>query len=235
MNTLPALTCISSMATRQLLGTLCERWTTQEGQTVHLESVGGVDAVRRIESGEHFDVAVLASDALDKLAAAGHVRTVRAVAVSEIAIAAAAGASPPVGTVAQLLETLQSSRAIGYSTGPSGKALLALLSRWGVLEVLQSRLVQAPPGVPVGELIARGTLDLGFQQRSELIHCPGIALLGPMPPGAEVSTVFSAAAGASGMQPSRASSFIAHLTSASSHEDIRREGMEPALAARLLS
>lgn len=231
MDTLSPLRCISSMATRQWLATLCERWARDgDGQLIELESVGGVDAAGRIAAGEAFDVAVLASDALDRLAASGHVGPMTELAVSDVAIAAPAGTAPPVATIDQLQQTLRASRAIGYSTGPSGKALLALLARWELLDALQARLVQAPPGVPVGELLARGTVDLGFQQQSELIHCPGIALLGPMPPGAEIPTRFDGAPCHAGAQAPRAAAFIAWLASAACADVIRGEGMTPATA-----
>ena len=225
------LRCISSMATRQWLAALCERWTRDGGGAVELESVGGVDAANRIAAGEDFDVAVLAADALDRLAAAGHVGPLTGLAVSQVAIAAPAGLAPPVATVAELRRTLGACRAIGYSTGPSGKALLALLARWDLLDALRERLVQAPPGVPVGELLARGTVDLGFPQHSELIHCQGIALLGPMPPGAEIPTLFAGATCQASARASRAAALVAYLAGASGADVIRAEGMEPALAA----
>ena len=42
-------------------------------QAVHVESVGGVDAAKRVQAGEAFDVVVLAADAIDNLVAAGRV------------------------------------------------------------------------------------------------------------------------------------------------------------------
>ncbi|RYF04364.1 MAG: ABC transporter substrate-binding protein [Oxalobacteraceae bacterium] len=229
------LRCISSMATRQWLAALCERWTRDGGGAVELESVGGVDAANRIAAGEDFDVAVLAADALDRLAAAGHVGPLTGLAVSQVAIAAPAGLAPPVATVAELRRTLGACRAIGYSTGPSGKALLALLARWDLLDALRERLVQAPPGVPVGELLARGTVDLGFQQHSELIHCQGVALLGLMPPGAAISTLFAGALCHVGKQAPKAVALIAYLASPSCADVIRSDGMVPVDTAPVFS
>ncbi|OYU72801.1 MAG: molybdenum ABC transporter substrate-binding protein, partial [Burkholderiales bacterium PBB5] len=71
---------------------------------------------------------------------------------------------------------------LGYSTGPSGVALAALFQRWGIAEQIAPRIQQPPPGVPVGQWIAEGRIALGFQQRSELIHVPGIQIVGPLPP-----------------------------------------------------
>ena len=65
---------ISSMATRQVLAELVAAYAQQSADPVHIESVGGVDAARRVQAGEAFDVVILASDAIDKLAASGLVR-----------------------------------------------------------------------------------------------------------------------------------------------------------------
>ena len=64
---------ISSMATRQVLAELAAAYTQRSGVAVAIESVGGVDAARRVAAGEAFDVVLLASDAIDKLQAQGHV------------------------------------------------------------------------------------------------------------------------------------------------------------------
>ena len=64
---------ISSMATRQVLAELLLAWQARSGDIVHLESVGGVSAAQRVRAGEAFDLAFLASDAIDSLIADGHV------------------------------------------------------------------------------------------------------------------------------------------------------------------
>ena len=68
-------------------------------------------------------------------------------------------------------------RKICYSTGSSGDHLMKLWERWGILGTISERAIQAPRGVPVAALVARGDADLGFQQLSELLHFPGIQQL----------------------------------------------------------
>jgi molybdate transport system substrate-binding protein len=173
---------ISSMATRQILAELCEQYQRQTGVVVAMESVGGVDAARRVAAGEAFDLVVLASDAIDRLIAAGHIRagTRCDLFSSGVAVAVRAGQSlPDISTEDALKRSVLAAQRISYSTGPSGVALAQLFERWGIADVLSRRTVQAPPGVPVGSLVAAGQVDLGFQQLSELLHIDGIALVGP--------------------------------------------------------
>jgi len=65
---------ISSMATKALLAELTTRFLATTGLTVQIESVGGVDAAKRVQSGEAFDMVLLSSDALQRLMEAGHVQ-----------------------------------------------------------------------------------------------------------------------------------------------------------------
>ena len=100
----------------------------------------------------------------------------------ELGLAVKKGApKPDISSEEALRRVVMAAATIGYSTGPSGTALLKLFERWGVADALRERLVQAPPGVPVGSLVAEGKVALGFQQLAELIHQPGIEVVGPMP------------------------------------------------------
>lgn len=222
---------ISSMATRALLADLVASYRPTPPVEVAFESVGGVDAARRVLAGEAFDLVVLASDAIDKLISAGRVlagsRT--DLVQSGVAVAVRAGAAPPdIGTEHALRQAVLAARSIGYSTGPSGVQLLQLFVRWGITDALQGRLVQAPAGVPVGALVARGDVALGFQQRSELIHLAGIDVLGPLPPAVQINTTFSAGLCTGCTQPQAVRALIGFMASPLAADAKRRHGMLPA-------
>ncbi|MGF6573307.1 molybdate transport system substrate-binding protein [Paraburkholderia sp. GAS333] len=224
------ITGISSMATRQVLAELAAAYERKSGQRVIIESVGGVDAARRVQDGEAFDIVVLASDALDRLAATGHVDPSSKVGLarSGVAIAVAAGERhPDISTEAALREAVLNVRSIGYSTGPSGTHLTRLFERWGIAESIASRIVQAPAGVPVGALVARGDVALGFQQLSELIHLPGIEVVGAMPPSTQVTTIFAASICPATKQRGAAQEFLSFLTSREADDAKLANGMEP--------
>ncbi len=220
---------ISSMATRQILAELAESYAKRAGDDVRIESVGGVDAARRIRAGEAFDIAVLASDALETLEAEGHLvaGTITAFAKSPMAMAVRAGAAVPARLDdAAVREAMASARTIGISTGPSGAHVQKLAQAFGMAESVAKRIVQAPPSVPVARLIAGGEAEIGFQQLSELIGAPGIEILGVLPPSIQPGTVFAAALCRNAANAARARAFIGYLASEETAPVKRRHGME---------
>lgn len=228
------ITGISSMATRQVLAELAAAYERRSGQQVAIESAGGVAAARRVEEGELLDIVVLAADAIDRLAAAGRVDPGSRVdlARSGVALAVPAGAPhPDIGTEAAVRNAVLAAPSIGYSTGPSGTYLTRLFERWGIAATIAPRIVQAPPGVPVGTLIARGEVALGFQQSSELMHLSGIDMIGVLPPEIQVTTIFSAAICTictASAQREAARALLAFLASPDADSAKRAHGMEPA-------
>jgi molybdate transport system substrate-binding protein len=225
------LTGISSMATRQLLADLAALYERQSGHAVKIESVGGVDAAKRVQAGEAFDVVFLASNAIDQLVESGKVIAGSRVDLvrSGIAVAVRAGAArPDIGSEDAVRRAVQAARNLSYSTGPSGVYLTKLFERWGIAGDIKDRIVQAPPGVPVGTLVARGDVELGFQQLSELMFLDGIAVVGPLPPDIQYVTTFSGGICAASKQPDAVRAMLGFMASDAATESKRRNGMEPA-------
>ena len=227
---LDVVTGISSMAMRQVLTELADAYEQRSKQPVSIVSVSGVDAARRVGDGEAFDFVVLAADAIEKLAASGRVDPASRIdlARSGVAIAVPAGAPrPDIGSEEAVRDAVLRARSLGYSTGPSGLHLARLFERWGIAEAIAPRIVQAPPGVPVGTLAASGAVALCFQQLSELMDLPGIDVVGPLPPAIQLITVFSAAVCTASRRGAAAHATLAFLASAEGDAAKRRHGMEP--------
>lgn len=229
--TMRSLKLISSMATREMLAALAARYQQESGRDVHAEAAGGVDVAKRIAAGEPHDVVVLASNAIDRLMADGAVLAGSRVDLvrSGVAIAVpAAAARPPIGSPADVKAAVLAAPSLSYSTGPSGVYLEKLFKHWGILDEISPRIVVPPPGVPVGALVAEGRAALGFQQLSELMNLPGIAVLGSLPDEIQTMTVFSGGICTASSEAAAARALLGFLASPATTALKQRYGMEAA-------
>ena len=109
-------------------------------------------------------------------------------------MAVRAGApKPDISSIDALRRVMLQAKSIGYSASVSGEYLTTeLYQRLGIAEQVTSKSRLIGGGERVGAVIARGELEIGFQQMSELLPVPGIAHITPLPPEVQKVSVFSA-------------------------------------------
>jgi molybdate transport system substrate-binding protein len=225
------LKLISSMATREVLGELAARYERETRQPVTTEAAGGVDVAKRVQNGEAVDIVVLASNAIDKLIADGKVLAGSRVDLvqSGVAIAVRSDApKPDISSEEAVKQAVLNAKTLSYSTGPSGVYLEKMFARWGILETIRPRIVVPPPGKPVGSLVADGTVELGFQQLSELLNLAGVVVVGPLPPAIQTITLFSGGVSANSSQPDAARAVLTYMASPATSDVKQRHGMQSA-------
>ncbi len=203
--------------------TLVTGWGPSMGQTV--------DAVpARLARGEPIDVLIMVGDALGQLVEQGTVAAdSRAdLARSGIGVVVRAGAPrPDIGSADAVRRALLAAKSIAYSDSASGVYIeREMLPRLGIADQLVGR-ARMIPAEPVGAVVARGEAEIGFQQISELRPIRGIDLVGPLPPGLQRVTVFSAGALARSREPDAARALIRFLASPAAAGAIVDSGMEP--------
>jgi molybdate transport system substrate-binding protein len=184
----------------------------------------------RLGRGEADDVVIMVDYALDDLVKAGRVVAASKVdlARSNIALAVKAGAPrPDISTLDGLKKALLAARSIAYSDSASGKYLSnELFPRLGIADQLKDK-AKAILGTPVGEEVAQGRAEIGFQQFSELKPVAGIDIVGLLPAGAQQVTVYSAGVSAASKNPAAARALIAFLASPAAREAVRASGLDP--------
>ncbi len=215
------------MATRFILNEASALFTQHSGLTIAVESIGGVDAAKRIRSGDIADVVILANTVIDQLVSEQFLLQRQDWVTSGIAVAIAADKSAPLLTTEmQVKEAVTQAESICYSTGPSGVYLEALFAGWGLSKIVGNKTVVAPPGVPVASLVASGQAQLGFQQLSELLNQPGIQVVGHLPEAIQLFTTFSLGVHVNSKRRLQAEQLIAFLTSGAVNASVARFGMQ---------
>jgi molybdate transport system substrate-binding protein len=185
----------------------------------------------RLARGESIDVVIMASPALEDLIKQGKVLPTSRVDLvqSSIALAVKAGAPhPDISTVDALKRTLLAAKSIAYSDSASGVYLSTVLfPKLGIADQIKakSKKIEADP---VGGVVATGQFEIGFQQISELRPVKGIDIVGPLPPGAQRVTTFSAGIPVTSKQPEAAKELIKFLISPANLPVIEKTGLEAA-------
>jgi len=183
----------------------------------------------RLARGEAADVVILDGGAADELGKRGLVRadSKTVLARSLIGMVVRAGADKPdISSVEAFKRALANAKSIAYSDSASGVYIETVLyKQLGVSEEVKAKSKMIPAD-PVGEIVARGEAELGFQQVSELMPVKGIDLLGPIPQEIQKVTIFSAAVATGAKEPEAGAALIKFLASPAAARAITDTGLE---------
>ena len=189
----------------------------------------------RLARGETADVLILDGGSADELAKQGFVRASSKIdlALSQIGMVVRAGAAKPdIGSVEAFRRMLLAVKSIGYSDSGSGTYLsTTLFAKLGVADQVagKSRKVRGPPsGEPVAAVVARGEVEIGFQQVSELIHVAGVTFVGPIPAELQPGFSFAGVITSASKQPDAALALLRFLASPEATSTILKNGLTPA-------
>jgi molybdate transport system substrate-binding protein len=221
---------LSTQATEQAYRELAPQFEQASGHKVTTVFTGTLDVQKRIAAGESYDIILMAGPAIDDFIKAGKVVPGSRVDIarSGVGVAVKAGApKPDIGSTEAVKKTLLAAKSIGYSTGPSGVYLTGLFQRLGVADAIKGKLKQTPTGVFVGNIVASGEAEIGFQQVSELAHFPGVDFVGPLPADIQEITVFSAGLQVGAKETEPAKAWLKFLTAPEHAAAFTSRGLTP--------
>jgi molybdate transport system substrate-binding protein len=188
----------------------------------------------RLERGEPVDVLIMVGYALGDLVKKGKVIADSRVDLvkSPIGIAVKSGApKPDISTTDAVKRALLAAKTIAYSDSASGVYVSTeMFEKLGIKEAMKDK-ARKIPATPVGEIVAHGDAEIGFQQMSELLPVEGIDIVGPLPDELQKITVFAAGIATVAKEPDAGKALIRFLTSPAARPELVKSGMDPIAAS----
>jgi molybdate transport system substrate-binding protein len=228
------LKVMSTVALTPALEELIPKYQSSSGNKLTIAYSTIAELKKRIEAGETADVMILSRPALDDLQAQGKVSqgSIANVGSSYVAIGIRAGApKPDISTAEKLKAALLATKSISYADpakgGASGVYFAKVLDRLGIAEQMKSKTVLVP-NAQAGELVAKGEVEMGVAQASEIASVAGAQVVGPLPGDLNSAIVFAVGIGSASKDPAAAKSLIELLTGPTGAAVLKSKGMDPA-------
>ena len=226
----PALRVFTTRAIRTVLDQIGPEFERASRHRLDITTDIAAPMVRRVRSGESFDVLVAAPDQIDALVKDGFILSETRIdlARSGIGVAVRKGAAiPDVSSVDAFKQTLLNARSIAYlKEGQSGVYLARLLDDLSIGAAIEPKVVR-PDGDIVSQLVARGDVEIGMVVVTQILTTPGVTLAGPLPETIQNYVVFSAGVSTRSRAVGVARDLLAFLASPPARAVMRAQGMQP--------
>ncbi len=224
---------LSAGAMRAVVLAVAPGFEKETGHRVSVDSGSAGALAGRIGGGEGFDVVVTAAPSLEKLATSGKVDGKNRITLAKVGIGVAVKAGvprPDISSVDAFKQALVAAKSVGYvdpaSGSTSGAYVASLIERLGLGPTLKPKTVLVRDG-PVALRVARGEIELGLHQISEILPVAGAQLVGPLPASIQNVTTYAAAVGVNARDRVAAEAFVKFLAGPAGTAAVRARGMTP--------
>jgi molybdate transport system substrate-binding protein len=188
----------------------------------------------KLGAGDAADVIILTRAMIDELEQAGVVERGSRVDLGAVAtgVAVRAGAATPdVHTAERLRDAILAASTVvcpDPAIATAGKVVVALMDKLGIARSVEGRLRFFPNGYAAMRWLAEsGTAaDMGITQVTEILPNKGVTYVGPLPPGHEVKTVYSAALVSKAAEPALARDLLSRYSGDAAGAWLREAGYE---------
>jgi molybdate transport system substrate-binding protein len=224
---------LSAAGFRPVIQDIAPRFERATGHKLAITFASAGAAVKRVQSGEMFDVVIIPRPGVNILVKDGKIdgANTAAIARSGIGVAVRKGApKPDISSPEALKQALLAAKSITYSRpedgGASGIHFAKVLDRLGIANDMKAKTVFDNRTNGVGRAVADGGAEIGVHQMQELIAVAGIEIVGPLPGDLQDTIVFSAAVTNSATEPAAARPLIDYLRTPEAAAVIRAKGMD---------
>ena len=221
---------LAANAVKEPLLAIAAAFEKATGHKVTASWSGTEGITKRISGGEVADIVVVGSASLQRLIQDGKLIPDSRISFAKVGVGVAVRAGlpkPDISSAEAVKKAVLDARSVAYSSGPSGQYVADLFKRLGIAEQVKDKLKLPPSNVLVGEVLARGEADLGFQQISDLVNLRGIDYLGPLPTEIQNITLYAAALHTAAPAPEAARALMRSFAAPEATAIITKGGMEP--------
>jgi molybdate transport system substrate-binding protein len=194
------LRILSGGAAQGLVDSLAPRFRDMTGFTIEGEFGAVGTMADKLRAGSPADVLILTTAVLDALARDGLVVSGAATDVGLVETAVATRASDPavqIDNADALRDALRGCDAFfvpDTKASTAGQHIAKVLSLLGITEEMKPRLREFPNGATAMRHLAASDAarPIGCTQTTEILNTPGLTLVGPLPSGCELATMYAA-------------------------------------------
>ena len=216
------------------LRVLVPQFERASGHKVRIDSDGAIGAMaKRVERGDAADVLIVSPAQLAGLEKQGKIEaaTKRDVARTGVGLFVRKGAAKPdIGSVDAFKQTMLRAQSIGYNDPAAGAPvslyLIELFKRLGIAAEMQSKTMVFKQRTERFAAVARGEVEIGFNQVAEILSVPDVDLVGPLPTAIQRYTVFSAGVVSGSRHKDAAAAFVDFISSPDARGVMRAKGFE---------
>jgi molybdate transport system substrate-binding protein len=174
---------------------------------------------QKLKDGETFDAVIVSEPAMDALDKEGIINPESRVRLANTGIAVAVRAGAPVpnlSTPEAFKEALLAAKSLVYGDptlpNQSGEKAEQILAKAGLLDALKGKLRVVPGQAESQDLIAKGEVEMGLYNLSEIPESKGLKIAGPVPAPLQLTTTYEGALMSDGSVPQAAREFIRFLS-----------------------
>jgi molybdate transport system substrate-binding protein len=232
VSTAAQIKILSGSAIEPAMAVLIPQFEQSSGHKVAFDFDGAIGAMAdRVKAGEAADVVIVSGAQLDTLEKQGKVVTGSRENISKVGVGlfVRKGApKPDIGSVEAFKRTMLAAKSIGWNDPAAGAPvsiyMIRVMERLGIADVMKPKTVAFQQRSERFEAVARGDVEIGFNQISEIIVAKGVDLLGPLPDQIQNYTLFAGGIAATSKEQEAARALLRFISSPAALETWKAKG-----------
>lgn len=225
---------IAGSAVTPVMSELIPAFERSSGHKVLSDFDGAIgEMTNRLLKGEAADVAIVSGEQIDTLVREGKVVAGSRTDIAKVGVGLfvrKGAARPDISSVEAFNHAMLTVKSIGYNDPAAGAPvsiyLIGLFERLGIASEMKQKTTAFKQRSERFEAVARGDVEIGFNQISEIVAVPNVDLVGPLPAQIQRYTLFASGIVAAGIQKDAGAAFVQYITSPSAKAIWKAKGFE---------